>query len=138
MKNKQWLILIISIIILLVVSIISVMNDTNNGWAILTSVLVILIPIFYSVIPLWEKYKLKIYSSKNRLSENTFTDRKEDLNKIIEMLSASEHIIEICGDSQTCGKTWFAKRIVDWINHPEDFNKKKFKFPYAYAYYVDC
>lgn len=124
--------------VLIVLSILSACNGKNNVFAIIASVFAILIPSVYSAIPLWENYRLKRNMSKNRLSENTFTDREGDVNHIIQMLSTTEHIIEICGDSQTCGKSWIAKKVVDLINHPEDFKRKKSKLPYKFAYYLDC
>ena len=47
------------------------------------------------------------------------------VNNYIDLqLLIKEHIIEISGDSEACGKTWIAKKIFDCINHPKDYKKR--------------
>ena len=138
MKNKQLIALYLSLFFLIIVSILSVYNSTDNIFAIIASICAILIPGLYSAIPLFEDFRLRKNMAKNRLSENTFTDREEDIKHILNKLSITEHIIEICGDGHTCGKSWIAKRIVDLINHPKDFKNIKNNLPYKRAYYIDC
>ncbi|MCM1376207.1 MAG: tetratricopeptide repeat protein [Muribaculum sp.] len=101
------------------------------------AVVVILIPATYSVLPLIEDYRIRKNKSKNCLSHNTFTDRENDLNNIIEKLLTHEHVIEITGNGKQCGKTWIAKKIVDYINHPNHYKKIKKSIPYKAAYYID-
>lgn len=124
-------------ILLFIMVIISECIQEDTWFLRITAVLVILIPTVYSFVPLLESYKLKKNRSNNRLSENTFTDREEDVNNILNKLSISEHIIEITGDDRCCGKTWIAKRIVDYINFPKDSKPRKKAFPYKSAYYLD-
>lgn len=57
-------------------------------------------------------------ANKNQLSENTFVNRKKDIEMIIQKLDVKEHTIEICGGEYE-GKTWFAKKICDVINSKE-------------------
>lgn len=122
--------------ILFIITIISGCMDKKSILMVVLSTIVVLVPAIYSVIPIIGDYRLKRNRGKNRLSQNTFTDRVDDLNHIIEKLLIKEHIIEISGDSEACGKTWIAKKIFDCINHPKDY-KKRYKFPYKVAYYID-
>lgn len=126
--------LYISLIILFIMTAIS--SYGNNGNFIMTAiaVVVILIPAAYSALPLIEDYRIRKNKGKNCLSQNTFTDREDDVNKIMEKLLTKEHVIEITGNGKQCGKTWIAKKIVDYINHPNEYKKR---IPYKAAYYID-
>ena len=136
MKNKQNIIIYSSMAILFIITVATGLMDGKNISMVILSAVVVFIPAIYSAIPIIENCKLKKNRSKNRLSENTFTNREEDLKQILDKLLIKEHIIEISGDGVTCGKTWIAKRLFDCINHPEDL-KQKYKCPYKVAYYID-
>lgn len=114
----------------------AISSHNSNGNFIMTVIaaVVILIPATHSALPLIEDYRIKKNKGKNCLSQNTFTDREDDVNNIIEKLLTKEHVIEITGNGKQCGKTWIAKRIVDYINHPNDYKKS---IPYKAAYYID-
>ncbi len=137
MKKHEKSLLYFSMVILLLMTFISGSSQEGNWIIKVSAVVVVLIPAIYSAIPLWDEYRLRKNRSINRLSENTFTDREEDVDNILGKLSIKEHIIEISGDDKHCGKTWIAKKIVDRINFPNDFNFKKISLPYKTAYYLD-
>lgn len=114
-------------------------NAYHNMWIGLLSVIVIVIPSVYSLIPLIvEQYKLKNFK-KNRLTESIFTDRVEDLEDIIRILNVEEHCIQITGNEEQCGKSWIAKRLCDYINNQTDLEFKNIKLKCAYkiADYLD-
>lgn len=136
MKNKQIIILYISLAILFILAI-YLGHKEDNLYVGMVSVVVMLIPAIYSAIPLIEEYKIKRSRSKNRLSDSTFTDREEDIENLLNKLSTTEHIIEISGIDKQCGKTWIAKRLCDYINHPKDIKNGVPKCPYKIAYYID-
>lgn len=136
MKKAQNIIIYLSIAILFIITIVAGLMEQKSMLVVILSTVVVLIPAIYSAIPIIGDCKLKKSRSKNRLSENTFTDREEDLKQILDKLLIKEHIIEISGNDVTCGKTWIAKRLFDCINHPEDL-KGKYKCPYRAAYYIN-
>ena len=88
-----------------------------------------------SVIEIIKKRKA---NSINRLSDNLFTDRVDDINEILNLINCGENFIIISDDNKIKGKTWLSKKICDYINHPKDAsnysvkrcNKKK-------AFYFD-
>lgn len=139
MKNKQIIILYASLVILFILAIYAGCKEENMFISI-SSIIVILIPAMYSVIPLIKDYKVRINKDKNRLCDSTFTDREEDIKNLLQKLSIKEHIIEISGFDRQCGKTWIAKKLCDYINHPEDIKNADSKCPYKNAYYInlDC
>uniref|UniRef100_N1ZZG5 Uncharacterized protein n=1 Tax=Eubacterium plexicaudatum ASF492 TaxID=1235802 RepID=N1ZZG5_9FIRM len=137
MKKIQGILLSFSLVLLFILTMISESQNNTSPVFKIISVIVFMIPALYSAIPLIQDYKIKRNRNKNRLSDNTFTDRTDDVNNIIKKLSINEHIIEICGNSEKCGKTWIAKKLVDYINHPEDWTKKRMDLPYKVAYYID-
>lgn len=128
---------IISVIVLVVCAICSSVFDKTAIVAI-ASVIVILLPAIYSVIPLIENARLARNNKKNRMSEDTFTDRVEDLTNILNRLSNPGHIIEITSNANQEGKTWLAKKLYDSINRlNSDDNSVNKKCPYRKAYYLD-
>ncbi len=131
------ILLYISLIILFIMTVVSSYNSNANFIMTTIAAVVILIPAAYSALPLIEDYRIRKNKSKNRLSQNTFTDREDDVNNIIKKLLTQEHVIEITGNGKQCGKTWIAKKIVDYINHPRDYKKNKKSIPYKAAYYID-
>ena len=140
MRNKSTKPLIISFIMLVIFSIYNVY--IVNGDIINTVILmsITLIPILYSFVPLLKQKKLSIQKDKYHITQSTFTDRHDDIVKIMGKLTMQEHILEIKGFSSQCGKTWLAQRLCDYINFPnDDINKQigKIKNPYRKAYYID-
>lgn len=125
----------------IVLIILSILNsfENNNVWGIIGGVLLIIIPYVYTSIPIiYERYK-ENNSLKNRLSENTFTDRQTDLQNLISLLH-NHKIIQLTGNERQCGKSWLALKLIDCINHPNDVDfihhhslKKLFKR----IYYID-
>lgn len=102
--------------------------------------LVAIIPFIFTVIPAIENAVLKVNGRKIRLTNNDiFTDRENDLKQILKMLSSKEHIIEIKGKEENCGKTWLAKRLCDYINNPKDKTLclPDIKIPYKRAFYLN-
>lgn len=101
--------------------------------------LVVLIPAGYSLIPLIKEAKLGANRSKYRLTNEIFTDRKDDLKHLLNILSSQDHRIEIKGKEESCGKTWLAMRLCDYINNPKDklLRYPDIKFPYKRAFYFD-
>lgn len=101
--------------------------------------LIALIPLFITLIPEFKSAILVINRSKNRLTNDMFTDRENDLKKVLEMLSSQGHIIEIKGKEDSCGKTWLAMRLFDYINNPKDksLSISGIKTPYKRAFYLD-
>lgn len=139
MKNlkQQGILLYSSILILFVTTIISNINKGTNPIIIVVSVIAAFMSSIYSIISHVENYLIRKNRAKGRLSSITFTDREEDVEHILQKLLTTEHIIEICGNGKQCGKSWIAMKIVDYINHPEEYPDKKIKFPYKAAYYID-
>lgn len=111
-------------------------RDINDNILI---ILIALIPLVYTLIPEFKNAILIINRNKNRLTSDVFTDRKNDLEKVLEMLSSQDHIIEIRGREETCGKTWLAMRLCDYINNPKDKSLRLpgVKMPYKRAFYLD-
>lgn len=101
--------------------------------------LIALIPLVITLIPELRNAILAINRSKNRLTSDIFTDRVNDLQKLLEMLSSQGHIIEIKGKEERCGKTWLAMRLCDYINNPKDKSLRLpgIKVPYKRAFYLD-
>lgn len=141
MKKKLIIVDVFSFLVLITLTIVINYNGEQRGaWIPLSSALVMIIPVLYSFIPLIKEHLLEIKRRENRLSDLTFTDRDEDVKDILKKLTTTEHIIQIKGNSQQCGKTWLAKRICDCINFPKELNceyKKYLRFPYYHAAYID-
>jgi hypothetical protein len=75
----------------------------------------------------------------NRLSQNTFTDRKHDLQYLIEILNTHK-IVQLSGKDSQCGKSWLALKLVDYINYPKDEEFKEYNYlknQLSSAYYID-
>lgn len=69
------IILGLSLILMLLIDV----NQKNSILKVGISILIVIIPYIYTVLPiLKERYKEKL-SLQNRLSQNTFTDRQKDL-----------------------------------------------------------
>lgn len=141
MKKKLIIVDVFSFLVLITLTIVINYNGEQRGaWIPLSSALVMIIPVLYSFIPLIKEHLLEIKRRENKLSDFTFTDRDEDVKDILKKLTTTEHIIQIKGNSQQCGKTWLAKRICDCINFPKELNceyKKYLKCPYYHAVYID-
>lgn len=141
MKKKIIIVDVFSFLVLITLTIVINYNGEQRGaWIPLSSALVMIIPVLYSFIPLIKEHLLEIKRRENKLSDFTFTDRDEDVKDILKKLTTTEHIIQIKGNSQQCGKTWLAKRICDCINFPKELNceyKKYLRFPYYHAAYID-
>lgn len=135
-------ILFLYVISLLVVASISIITNIQNHYDIKSSILIMLItiiPAIYSLIPLINDLRLFLNRNKNRLTNETFTDREKDLEHIIAILSSKDQRIEIKGKEENCGKTWLAMRLCDYINNSKDesFNLPKIKLSYKRAFYFD-
>lgn len=139
MKRNQTIIYILSLIILAIGASYMGYKAYDNLGVMVCSVVVVLFPSIYSLIPLVQEQLHNKNQLKNRLTDITFTDRYEDLTDIITKISTPEHILEIKGTDKQCGKTWLAKRLCDYINFPKDQNNSdiKVKCPYKKAYYLD-
>lgn len=111
-------------------------KDIKNSILIM---LVVLIPAIYSLIPLIKEAILAVNRSKYRLTSEIFTDRENDLRHLLTMLSSQDHRIEIKGKEESCGKTWLAMRLCDYINNPKDKSLclPDIKIPYKRAFYFD-
>jgi len=101
--------------------------------------LIVLIPAGYSLIPLIKEAILGANRSKYRLTNEIFTDRKDDPKHLLTILSSQDHRIEIKGKEESCGKTWLAMRLCDYINNPKDksLHYPYIKIPYKRAFYFD-
>lgn len=130
---------IISLVTVACISIITNLKNRNNIINSIMIMLITLIPAIYSLIPLINDLRLFLNRSKNRLSSETFTDREKDLEHLITILSSNDQRIEIKGKEESCGKTWLAMRLYDYINNPRDeiFNLYKMKLCYKRAFYFD-
>lgn len=139
MKNIQNKLLICSCIVLAAGCTIIGYKAYNNWIWGLFSMFMILIPAIYSLIPLFKEQLKQISIKKNRYTDSTFTDRKEDIKIIISKLITKEHILEIKGREEQSGKTWLAKRLCDYINFPKDTINLELglKCPYNRAFYID-
>lgn len=137
MKKYEKMLLYISMILLLIMTFISGYAQEGNWILKVAAVVVVFVPAVFSAIPLFTEYRLRKNRSINRLSDNTFTDREEDVKNILNKLLVKEHIIEISSDDKHCGKTWIAKKIVDYINFPKDISVNRIRLPYKLAYYLD-
>lgn len=140
-KSSIKIVLAYIISVLLVIGI-SIYTNLQDGKDIKNSIfitLAVLIPAAYSFIPLIKNALFVLNRSKRRLCSDIFTDREDDLKRLLGMLSSQDHIIEIKGKEESCGKTWLAMRLCDYINNPIDIPlcSPKIKIPYKRAYYLD-
>ena len=94
MKKYEKIYLYMSISILVLVTLVSGFVSEKSLFRNISTIIAILIPALYSFIPLVDEYKIRKNRNKNRLSENTFTDREVDVKNILKKLLISEHIIE--------------------------------------------
>lgn len=141
-RKSSLKIVIAYIISLLLVVVISIYTNLQDGKDIKNSIfimLVVLIQAAYSFISPIKDALLALSRSKRRLCSDIFTDREDDLKRLLEMLSSQDHIIEIKGKEESCGKTWLAMRLCDYINNPKDIPlcSPKIKIPYKRAFYLD-
>lgn len=111
----------------------------KNWKAIVAFVLIAAIPGFYSLVPYLKEKWYELHTQKDEFTERTFTDRQDDLDRVLYKLVLPEHVLEIKGNNEKCGKTWLAKRLCDYINHPKDkkYANVKIKSPYKRAFYKD-
>lgn len=139
MKNIQTKLLIVSCIILCISSAYVGYQAYESITTGVISLLVVLVPAGYSLIPLIKEQIQKRNKQKNRLTASMFTDRRKDLEAIAKKLSTQEHILEIKGNEEQCGKTWLAKRLYDYVNFPKDSMniEVNVKCPYNKAYYIN-
>lgn len=114
--------LIFYVVLFAIYSIIALYSSINNnelttysliGWG------VIIIPIIFSIIPLFDEELKKIKFDKTILSNSTFTDRKDDLRKILCDLNIKDSI-QLIGSETGCGKSWLAKKLCDLINDKKE------------------
>lgn len=140
-KNYKIIIIIYGLSFFLVAGI-SISMNLSDGRKLIDSIplmLITVIPFICSLIPLVKDSLLNISKNKNRWTGDIFTDRKDDLTHLIEILCTQDHQIEIKGHDDCCGKTWLAMRLCDYINNPKDksFGIEKKKLPYKRAFYID-
>lgn len=130
---------IISVLGVVGISIGTNMQDNKGVKNSILIMLVALIPAIYSLIPLIREAILAVNRSKYRLTSEMFTDRKKDLRHLLSILSSQDHRIEIKGKEESCGKTWLAMRLCDYINNPKDKSLclPDIKIPYKRAFYFD-
>lgn len=114
-------------------------NQKNSILKVIISILIVIIPYIYTVLPiLKERYKEKL-SLQNRLSQNTFTDRQKDLQNLINLLNKNQ-VIQLTGNGSQCGKTWLVFKLIDYIKHSKD---KEFQYisplkkHFKNVYYLD-
>ena len=118
-KNKFYVYLpVIWGILLIIISIFNTYQN-NNVCGIIGGVLLIIIPYVYTSIPIIQDRHKENNNLKNRLSENTFTDRKTDLQNLVNLLH-NHKIIQLTGNECQCGKSWLALKLIDCLNHPKD------------------
>lgn len=133
------ILLIGSYIALIVIA--SILGYKQNGnWIMgLFSALIAAIPGLYSLIPPVREKWYALNARKDIFTDRTFTDRNDDFKIVIEKLILPDHILEIKGKDEQCGKTWLAKRLCDYINYPKaKINADiKIKCPYKRAFYLD-
>ena len=94
-------------------------SSNNNIFGIICGIILVIVEGLSSVVPIIKKWDKKSSNSKNRLSENTFTDRQKDLQNLIDLLNTNK-IIQLTGNQIKCGKTWLALKLIDYIKHPKD------------------
>lgn len=59
----------------------------------------------------------------------TFTDREEDIENVMRLLNEKQKVIGIVSEENQCGKSWFAMKICDIVNHPKSKNNKDYTIP---------
>lgn len=99
----------------------------------------VIIPYYYAVLPIIEERRKKYNSDTNRLSENTFTDRRDDLQNLIDLLNKN-YVIQLTGNDSQCGKSWLAIRLYDYVKHPKDLEFHQYrplKRRFKNAFYID-
>ena len=102
-------------------------SQNNNIIGIVVGTLLIIIPYIYTVSPIVKERYKESNNMLNRLSQNTFTDRKHDLQYLIEILNTHK-IVQLSGKDSQCGKSWLALKLVDYINYPKDEEFKEYNF----------
>ena len=132
---KKWIVAQVIVVVVLTISTV-IVNKENSREVIMCSLLTVLIPALYSIIPIIKEHLQEIHKRKNRLSDITFTDREEDIKSVFNKLSTAEHVIQIKGRNGQCGKTWLAKKVCDCINYPNK-ETKLIRCPYRKAFYID-
>lgn len=142
-KNKKfytlfWCLPIILGLLLIFMSIFST-YQSNNVLKIVAGVLLMIIPYIYTVLPVVKEYYKDNNNLQNRLSQNTFTDRQNDLQNLLDLLNKNQ-IIQLTGNDSQCGKSWLAYKLIDYINHPKDAEFKQYrplKRKFKNVYYID-
>ena len=100
-KNKFYVYLpVIWVILLIIISIFNTYQN-NNVCGIIGGGLLIIIPYVYTSIPIIQDRHKENNNLKNRLSENTFTDRKIDLLNLVNLLH-NHKIIQLTGNECQC------------------------------------
>lgn len=138
-KNKFYVYLPMILGILLVIISIFSTYQNNNVWGIVGGILLIIIPYVYTSSPIIKERQKENNNLKNRLSENTFTDRKIDLQNLVNLLH-NHKIIQLTGNECQCGKSWLALKLIDCLNHPEDedfIHYNNLSKLFKNVYYVD-
>lgn len=130
---------IVSVVGVVAISIVINIRDNKDIKDSILITLVVLIPAIYSLIPALKDAILTASRSKNRLTSEMFTDRENDLKHLLVMLSSQDRKIEIKGKEESCGKTWLAMRLCDYINNPKDKSLRfsDIKIPFKRAFYLD-
>lgn len=138
-KSKKIFVLL-PIILGGLIFILSILNSQNNNIiGIVVGTLLIIIPYIYTVSPIVKERYKESNNMLNRLSQNTFTDRKHDLQYLIEILNTHK-IVQLSGKDSQCGKSWLALKLVDYINYPKDEEFKEYNYlknQLSSAYYID-
>ena len=141
MKKFKKIFIIVPIILGVLLILASLYNSytENVSLKIVVGTLLIIVPYIYTVLPIVkERYKFNNIS-RNRLSDNTFTDREKDLQKLLDLLNNNKRI-QLTGNDSKCGKSWLALKVVDYANHINDKEFKKYsplKKKFKNAYYID-
>ncbi|MFI3326439.1 MAG: hypothetical protein R3Y35_09735 [Clostridia bacterium] len=89
---------------------------TVLGWS------VIMIPTTVSIIPLVDEEIKKSKTEKTILSDSTFTDRREDIEKIFDTLKLNNSI-QLLGSEHGCGKSWLVKKICDLVTNKRNLRR---------------
>lgn len=111
----------------------------NNIVGIICGIILIIIPYVYTVLPIVKERYKENNSLLNRMSENTFTDRKKDLQNLLDLLNDNQ-IVQLTGYDSQCGKSWLAFKLIDYVKHPKDAEFKEYCAPkrkFKDAYYID-
>lgn len=137
--NKLFVYLPIILGLLLVLTSIFSIYQEKSVLGIVGGVLLIIIPYIYTAFPIVKERYKENNKLMNRLSENTFTDRQNDLQNLLDLLN-KQKIIQLTGNDCQCGKSWLAFKLIDYIKHPKDVEFKRYcplKRRFENVYYID-